>query len=133
MSETNKRTVRAFYEAINARRFDELEKYCHADFVFYHQVDTPHHGVDGFRASAEKNFAAFDDWQMPIVELFGEGDKVAAYLIFEGIHARDWAGIPASGRKLRFSLFMNLTLKDGLIAEKRAHFDRADIVQQLST
>lgn len=102
------------------------------DFVFYHQVDTPHAGVDGFRESEEKNFAAFDDWQMPIVDLIAEGDQVASYMIFEGIHARDWAGIPASGRKLRFSLFMKLTLRDGLIVEKRAHFDRADIRQQLA-
>lgn len=132
MSDANKATVRAFYDAINERRFDDLDQYCHPDFVFYHQVDTPHAGVDGFRESEEKNFAAFDDWQMPIVDLIAEGDQVASYMIFEGIHARDWAGIPASGRKLRFSLFMKLTLRDGLIVEKRAHFDRADIRQQLA-
>ncbi|WP_278923877.1 ester cyclase [Pseudophaeobacter profundi] len=132
MTEANKATVRAFYEAINEQRFDDLAQYCHPDFVFYHQVDTPHPGVAGFRASEEKNFAAFDDWQMPIVELIAEGDQVASYMIFEGIHARDWAGIPASGRKLRFSLFMKLTLRDGLIVEKRSHFDRADIRQQLA-
>ncbi|WP_121632798.1 ester cyclase [Tropicibacter alexandrii] len=132
MSDANKATVRAFYDAINERRFDVLDQYCHPDFVFYHQVDTPHPGVAGFRESEEKNFAAFDDWQMPIVDLIAEGDQVASYMIFEGIHARDWAGIPASGRKLRFSLFMKLTLRDGLIIEKRAHFDRADIRQQLA-
>ncbi len=132
MSETNKATVRAFYEAINDRRFDALAQHCYPDFVFYHQVDTPHPGVEGFRASEEKNFAAYDDWQMPLIDMIAEGDQVAAYLIFEGIHARDWAGIPASGRKLRFSLFMKLRLKDGLMIEKRAHFDRADIRAQLT-
>ncbi|MCR9283191.1 MAG: ester cyclase [Rhodobacteraceae bacterium] len=132
MSGANKATVHAFYDALNDRRFDDLAQYCHPDFVFYHQVDTPHPGVAGFRASEEKNFAAYDDWQMPLIDMIAEGDEVAAYLIFEGTHARDWAGIPASGRKLRFSLFMKLTLKDGLIVEKRAHFDRSDIRAQLT-
>jgi steroid delta-isomerase-like uncharacterized protein len=132
MSGANKATVHAFYDALNDRRFDDLAQYCHPDFVFYHQVDTPHPGVAGFRASEEKNFAAYDDWQMPLIDMIAEGDEVAAYLIFEGTHARDWAGIPASGRKLRFSLFMKLTPKDGLIVEKRAHFDRSDIRAQLT-
>lgn len=57
---------------------------------------------------------------MPRVNVIAEGDQVAAYLIFEGIHARKLDGIPASGRKVRFALFMKLTLKDGLIIEKRA-------------
>ncbi|TCT41832.1 SnoaL-like polyketide cyclase [Martelella mediterranea] len=51
----------------------------------YHQVDTPHPGIEGFRASEEKNFAAFDDWKIPLVDLVAEGDQVAADLIFEGI------------------------------------------------
>jgi len=57
--------------------------------VFYHQVDTPHNGVEGFRETEEKNFAAYDDWHMPVADLISEGDKVAAYFVFEGIYARD--------------------------------------------
>ena len=131
MIEANKATVRGYYQAINERRFDDLAQYHQADFVFYNQVDTPHSGVTGFRASEEKNFAAYDDWKMPLIDMIAEGDQVAAYLIFEGTHARELDGIPASGRKVRFSLFMKLTLKDGLIIEKRAHFDQADIRRQM--
>ncbi len=85
----------------------------------------------GFVASEEKNFAAFDDWQMPVRELVEDGDRVAAYLVFEGTHARELVGVAPRGNRIRFSLLM-LTLKGGKIVEKRARFDRADIRQQLA-
>lgn len=130
--ETNKQIVRAFYDAINRGEFAALDQYCADDFIFYHQIDTPHPGVAGFVASEEKNFAAFDDWQMPVHDLIAEGDKVAAYLVFEGTHARELMGVAPKGNRIRFSLLMWLTLKDGKIVEKRAHFDSADIRRQLA-
>ena len=33
--------------------------------------------------------------------------------------------------KVRFSLMMLLTIKDGKIIEKRAHFNEADVMKQL--
>jgi predicted ester cyclase len=106
-TEGNKAVVRTFYDAINRQDFGALAQYCHDDFIFYHQMDTPHHGVEGFIASEKKNFDAFADWQMPIREM-------------------------PTGSRLRFSLLMLLTLKDGKIIEKRAHLDRLDIRNQLS-
>jgi predicted ester cyclase len=97
MTEANKAVVRAFYDAINRRDFDALGQYCHEDFIFYHQMNTPHQGVEGFIASEKKNFDAFADWQMPIKELIAEGDKVAAYLVFEGTHVGENQGIAPTG------------------------------------
>lgn len=54
------------------------------DFVFYLQVDSPIKGAEGFVKSEKKNFDAFKGFTMPIYDLLAEGDKVAAYLIFEG-------------------------------------------------
>lgn len=39
-------------------------------------------------------------------------------------------GIEPKGNTIRFSLMMWLTIEDGKIIEKRAHFDRADIKEQ---
>ena len=130
--EANKEVVRAFYDAINRRDFGALSAYCHEDFVFYHQMDTPHVGVEGFIASEKKNFNAFGDWQMPIRDIIAEGDKVAAYLVFEGTHVGEHQGIAPTGNRLRFSLLMRLTVRDGKMIEKRAHFNRLDIMNQLA-
>ena len=129
---TNKEVVRAFYDAINRRDFGALSAYCDENFVFYHQIDTPHPGVEGFIASEKKNFDAFADWQMPIRDIVAEGDKVAAYLVFEGTHVGEHQGVAPTGKRLRFSLLTLLNLRDRKIIEKRAHFDRLDIMNQLA-
>ena len=130
--EDNKALVRRFYDAIAREDYEEAAKCCHQDFVFYPQLDTPHHGAEGFIASEKKNFDAFKGFKMPIVRMVAEGDQVAAYLIFEGNQTFDWHGIAAMGAKLRFSLLMLLRIADGKIIEKRAHFDVSDIVRQLT-
>jgi predicted ester cyclase len=122
--ETNKAVVTGFYDALGRGDFAALGPYCHEYFVFYSQIDTPKPGVDGFIASEKAFFDECVDWQMPIRHMVAEGDKVAAYLVFEGVYA-------PTKRKLRFSLLMLLTLKDGKIIEKRAHFDPMEIGQQM--
>ena len=75
---------------------------------------------------------AFPGFTMRIHEIFARDDKVACYLIFEGVQTREFLGHPASGRKVRFSLMFMITLKDGKYIEKRAHYNTADILRQLS-
>jgi predicted ester cyclase len=128
--EDNKATVRAFYDALSRKDYDALANCCHQDFIFYHQIDTPHRGVEGFISSEKKKFDSCAQWQMPIHHIIAEGDKVAAYLVFEGIYLGKTPGMAA--QHLRFPALMQLTLKDGKIIEKRAHFDRQDIRDQLT-
>ncbi len=67
---------------------------------------------------------AFPGFTMRIHEIFARDDKVACYLIFEGVQTREFLGHPASGRQVRFSLMFMITLKDGKYIEKRAHYNR---------
>jgi steroid delta-isomerase-like uncharacterized protein len=131
--EKNKELVRRFYAAIERGDFDALHDMVHPDFVFYNQVDVPRPGVAGLVDSEKKNFDAYESFIFPIETMVAEGDKVAAYMIFEGKGYRsDAAGVPANGKDVRISLMMLLTIKDGKIIEKRAHFDMGDVRQQLS-
>ena len=133
ITEVNKKIVQRFYELVEQENYAEAKKLCHKDFVFYFQMDTPIYGADGFVESERKNFSAFGHFTMKIHNLLAEGNKVAAYLIFESQHNKaPLMGVSPSGKNIRFSLFMLLTLKDGLIIEKRAHFDRTDILAQAS-
>lgn len=129
----NKQLVREFYAAIERGDFDALHDMVHPDFVFYNQVDTPHPGVAGLVESEKKNFDAFESFRFPIETLVAEGDKVAAYMLFEGKGYRtDVMGVPPNGQDVRISLMMLLTIKDGKVLEKRAHFDVGDIRRQLT-
>jgi predicted ester cyclase len=43
--------------------------------------------------------SAFPDFEMEIVELIGEGDRVVARFRCSGTHRGEWLGVPATGRR----------------------------------
>jgi steroid delta-isomerase-like uncharacterized protein len=130
--EMNKELVRHFYEAIQEENYEALNEFCHEDFVFYPQIDTPFPGVEGLIESEKKNFDAFPGFKMPIKAMLAEGDQVAVYFIFEGTHTGiPFADIPATGKHVKFSLMMLLRIQDSKIIEKRSHVDVHDILKQL--
>jgi predicted ester cyclase len=131
--DANKKLVKQFYDAINRMDFGALEDLCHEKFVFFTQVDAPKPGVDGFINSEKSVFEAFEAFRFPLVTMVAEGDKVAAYLVFEGKNQKlSTVGAEPHGKSCRISVLCLLTIRDGKILEERAHFDIADIRQQLS-
>jgi len=129
--EQNKQLVRDFYAAVDLEDYEAASAYLHPDFTFYVQVDQPIPGAEGFVASEKKNFDAFGEFSFRIIDLIAEGNKVAAYMIHEGVHSKNpLMGLPPKGNHIRFSLMMWLCIEDGKIIEKRAHFDRTDIENQ---
>jgi steroid delta-isomerase-like uncharacterized protein len=132
--EANKQLVRRFYAAIEKGDFDALYDMVHDDFVFYSQIDNPRPGVQGLVDSEKSSFDAFDSFVFRIDTLVAEGDKVAAYMRFEGKGYRtDALGVPPRGQNVRISLRKLLTVRDGKIIEKRAHFDTGDVRRQLAS
>ncbi|WP_050184434.1 ester cyclase [Domibacillus robiginosus] len=129
--ENNKKLVRRFYELLQQQNYDAVAELCHQDFVFYPQIDTPLSGVKGFIEAEKKNFDASPDFKMPLKAIMAEGDEVAIYLEFEGTHTDDLFGVPATGKTIRMSLMMLLRIADGKIIEKRAHYDKYDILRQI--
>jgi len=130
--ETNKELVSRYYEALEQENYEGLKDFCHKDFVFYPQVDTPFYGVEGLVESEKKNFDGFPGFEMPIKAMVAEGDQVAVYLVFEGKHTVEWFGVVPTGKNVKFSLMMLLRIQDGKIIEKRSHVDVNDVLKQLS-
>lgn len=129
--EQNKQLVRDFYAAVDREDYAAVSSYLHKDFTFNVQVDHPIPAAEGFVASEKKNFDAFGEFSFRIVDLIAEGNKVAAFMIHEGTHNKNpLMGLKPKGNTIRFSLMMWLTIEDGKIIEKRAHFDRTDIMEQ---
>lgn len=130
--ETNITLVRRFYELLQQQDYDAIEELCHKDFAFYAEVNTPYYGVEGFKRAEKKTFDAFPDFKFPVKYIFADGDKVAAYMIFEGTHTgEDLFGIPATGKTVKLSIMMLLRIADGKIIEKRAHYSKYDFLKQI--
>lgn len=133
MIEDNKRLVQHFFDALDRQDFGAVDQYCHKDFVFYSQVDKPKPGVSGLIASERSSFEAYESARFRLQLMVAEGDKVAAYLLFEGKnHIRATNGLEPTGKDVRLSVLCLMTIKDGKIVEQRAHFDMADAMAQLT-
>ncbi|PWB14350.1 ester cyclase [Acinetobacter sp. AM] len=130
---TNKELVQQFYEHLQNEDYESAAQLCHEDFIFYLQLDTPIHGTDGFIVSEKANFDAFKGFKFTVEKIFAEDNYVAVFMIFDGCHSEKLMGIEPTGNRVRLSLMMLLQIKDGKILEKRAHFDKADVLRQLTT
>ena len=127
----NKDIVQRFYTHLQNEDYKSATRLCHEDFVFYLQLDSPIRGTDGFVESEKQNFDAFKGFQFTIEQIFTDKDLVAVFMIFDGNQSGTLMGIEPTGNQVRFSLMMLLKIQDGKIIEKRAHFDKADILRQL--
>lgn len=128
----NKALAQKFYDYLQNEDYESAAQLCHEDFIFYLQLDTPIHGTDGFVVSEKANFDAFNGFKFTVEKMFAEDDHVAVFMIFDGSHSAKLMGIEPTGNRVRLSLMMLLKIKDGKILEKRAHFDKADILRQLT-
>ncbi|MCG7632931.1 ester cyclase [Gordonia McavH-238-E] len=132
VKDRNKALVEAFYDALTRSDFEAVGEMCHEDFVFYGQIDTPRPGASGFIDAERRHLEVFADLTMTVERLVVEGNSVAAYVVVEGDQIGEYYGVPPRGKHLRMSMCNLLTIKDGKVIEKRAHYDRMDHVQQLS-
>lgn len=130
--EENKKIAQQFYAAINAKKYDEVEKLCHPDFVYYPQLDVALKGAKAFVDLERSNMDPFGDFKMAVKFLIGEKDRVAVYLTFDGVLQGDtWHGVPIKQKHMQMGFMTWLQFKDGKIIEKRAKYDRYYIYKQM--
>ena len=86
--EANKRLVsRLVEEAVGHRNLDVLDQIAAGAFA-----EIAKRWVSPFQS-------AFPDFEMEIVDLIAEGEKVVAHFTCSGTHRGEWLGIPATGRR----------------------------------
>jgi predicted ester cyclase len=81
--EANKNLVRRLVEAVNRRDLNELDHVAAGEFA-----SAARRWVSPFQGS-------FPDFEMQIVDLVAEDDKVVAHFKCSGTHRADWLGIGA--------------------------------------
>jgi predicted ester cyclase len=87
-TEENKRLVRRLVqEAVGRRNLDVLDEVAAGEFA-----QAAKRWVEPFQS-------AFPDFEMEIVDLIAEGDKVVAHFRCSGTHRGEWLGLAATGRR----------------------------------
>ena len=78
---------RLVHEAVGRRNPDLLDELAAGDFA-----EAATRWVQPFQS-------AFPDFEMEIVDLIAEGDRVVAHFKCSGTHRGEWLSVPATGRR----------------------------------
>lgn len=66
-----------------------------------------------------------------ILDLFADGDRVAARVRFEGVHTGAMMGIPATGRRISFEALEHFRVAGGKIVESWGYWPDREIEEKL--
>ncbi|MFE3762075.1 ester cyclase [Streptomyces sp. NPDC059104] len=132
-TETNKQTVKGFFEAVTERRADDLSLFMAPDVIDHNQIihgepDEPGAAFDGLRRQLD----AFDPLTVRVEELLAEDDRVVARVTQLGRHTGRHPRMPEpTGREFEVEAIWLFTLAEGKISQIRAVSDRLGLFVQL--
>lgn len=88
-------------------------------------------GLAGFKQGAAGVRASFPDIQATVEDVVAAGDKIAFRLALRGTHQGTLAGIPPTGKEVRYSGIGIVRIADGKIAERWLRVDIPAVVRQI--
>jgi len=88
-------------------------------------------GRDGLRMSMSRHLMGFPDLRVTIDDILAEGSKVGVWYTAEGTHRGEFEGIPATGKRVKWSGFDLLTVEHGKITQARFISDFFGLMTQL--
>ncbi|HLK42206.1 MAG TPA: ester cyclase [Thermoleophilia bacterium] len=131
MSDDLKDRVRMFFdEIVSGGRMDGLEAVFHEDAVMHSPMGELH-GLEQIGALGLTFKAALPDGRIHVEEIAVEGDVLAYRVVGEGTHEGKFAGVPGTGRHVRWSNNDLARLRDGKIAEMWGGPDMFAILTQI--
>lgn len=131
--EENKAIVRRYVDEIqNEHNLDAIESIFSIDFIDHmDSFGGLFQGLEGLKRGYSQLLNAFPDLQTTIHQLIAEDDKVVVHKTATGTHRQEYQGIPATGKKIKFTNFYIFRIKDNKISEYWGLFDEYGVKRQL--
>jgi steroid delta-isomerase-like uncharacterized protein len=131
--QANAALVREWFEAFNAGDTKRLLTVVAPDLVMHlAEAPEPIRGRETWQQGIEMMKRAFPDLEAHIDDVVAAEDQVAVRVTFQGTHAGEFLGIPATGRPIRYVSHEFYRLESGAIAEEWICSDTASLFRQLS-
>jgi len=93
--------------------------------------EEPQRGIEAWTRMFGSLRAAFPDLRTTLEHLIEEGDTVVVRHTWRGTHAGHYQGIPATGRRVRFTGNDIYRVVDGKIVEEWSEYDELGLLRQL--
>lgn len=132
-AEENKAVVRRFNQLIeeywrtgNVDVFDEVV----SPSVVHHGPGLPS-DIAGLKQVLPMFRAAFPDMRFTVEAMIADGDVVVDRMTVYATHQGEMMGIPASGRRVRFTEMHMARVEGGKIVERWSEWDQLGLLQQI--
>lgn len=129
--EENKNIVRRYQEIYNSNELDSLRDVVAENLLTPKIMPGLKPGLEGAKQVHAITLIGMPDWHTAIDELIAEGDKVVARITMTGTHTGDFWGIPATGRRVKFTGIYIVRIADGKIVEHWGEEDGVSLLRQL--
>jgi len=123
-----KEVARAFYEAVESKDVNALDAVCSPDLRGHAGAGAT---LRDLKQSIGGFVVAFPDHRIEIRHLVAEGDLVSTWVMYSGTHLAPFAGVPASGARVRFAAWDLIRVEDGRIVELTQYCDLFTIMNQI--
>jgi steroid delta-isomerase-like uncharacterized protein len=132
-SQQNKALIHRFYEEVwNNGNLDAADDIFAADYVRHDlRPGNALPGPKGQKRIAADFRAAFPDLRMTVDLMLAEDDLVTARWTTEGTNTGPWAGVPPTGKYVKFSGVNIFRVENGRVVELWNHRDDLGVMQQL--
>lgn len=127
---TNVQIVAHFFQdGYERKNYELVRSYLSEDYM--------DHSPAGARGSAQAVeilrivASQLTELTVDLLDLFGDGDRVAARVRFEGVHTGAMMGIPATGKRISFEALEHFRLADGKIVESWGYWPDREIEEKL--
>jgi steroid delta-isomerase-like uncharacterized protein len=117
-----------FYDIINSADVNRLDGICAPDLRGHAGAGAT---LDELKASVTGFMAAFPDLRADVRHLIAEGDTVSAWLTYDATHQGEFAGVPGTGRTVKFAAWDLLRVADGRVVELTQYCDLFTILNQI--
>jgi steroid delta-isomerase-like uncharacterized protein len=128
METTEKHVVRRLYEIINSGRPEALDEVCAPDLKGHAGAGSD---LQELKSSIASFRAAFPDLTADVRHLVQEDDMVSVWLTYTASHQADFAGVPASGRRVKFAAWDLVRVRADKIIEITQYCDLFTIMSQI--
>jgi steroid delta-isomerase-like uncharacterized protein len=132
----NKSVTRQFIHAcVNGEELERLPEFVAGEVVVHQGTPCGTPDTRGLPELADvfrRIHRVFPDFHVTLDDLIAEGDQVAVRWTARGTHEAEWAGIPATGRRVAFGGIEIYRFEGGKIREWWRNEDFSYLVEQLA-
>jgi steroid delta-isomerase-like uncharacterized protein len=132
VTERNKSVIRRFVDEVQNKKdwgvYDELND---PEFVNHSAPPGIPSDREGGKVYLGAFLNAFPDCHFTVDDMIAEGDQVVTKKTFTGTHEAEFAGIPATGKRVTLQFVDIMRVRDGRIIEHWLSMDQLSFMQQL--